>query len=120
MCAAWLAIDVEPDVRCCRVVIRGELDLATVPRLEAELRRLASECYCSVDLDLGQVEFLGVEGAAMLLRARREYFPPPCVLRILRPKPIAVFVLGLFRLDELIDPPIGHEPDDRFYYLRSG
>ena len=120
MSGGWLSIDVESAPRRARIEIRGELDLATSPRLEAELERLATEHPAEVDFELGQLEFLGVEGANLLFRARRVFFPPPCVIRILNPKPIATFVLGLFSLDELIDPPVHVEPDPRYFHVRYG
>jgi anti-sigma B factor antagonist len=48
----------------------GELDLATVPRLQAELDALLDDGYCQLDLDLDEVTFCDVAGLNLLLRVR--------------------------------------------------
>ena len=50
------------------VAVRGEIDLATVGRLEAELNKLASP----IVLDLGEVTFIDSMGLTLLLRATRD------------------------------------------------
>jgi len=51
-----------------RVVVAGELDVATAPRLEECLRRLHARGR-HVVLDLARVEFIDVSGARVLARA---------------------------------------------------
>ena len=48
----------------------GELDLATAPRLQAELDDLVDGGYHELDLDLDEVGFCDVAGLNVLLRAR--------------------------------------------------
>jgi anti-sigma B factor antagonist len=51
------------------VRVSGELDLATAPRLHAELETLLREGFRDLDLDLDQVDFCDVAGLNMLLRS---------------------------------------------------
>lgn len=52
-----------------RVAVRGELDLATAPRLEDTLRALVHEGYRDLDVDLDGVTFCDVAGLNALLRS---------------------------------------------------
>jgi anti-anti-sigma factor len=65
-------VDVQrrPAPPVARVRAAGELDLATAPRLQAELEALLEDGYCELDLDLNDVSFCDVAGLNMLLRAR--------------------------------------------------
>jgi len=51
-----------------RVVPHGELDLATVPQLEAEIARLRASGCATILLDLRRLAFMDSTGLRLLLR----------------------------------------------------
>jgi anti-anti-sigma factor len=53
---------------CLRLMLVGELDLATGPRLEEHLRRLAED-KVTVRLDLSRLDFIDSTGLHLLIRA---------------------------------------------------
>jgi anti-sigma B factor antagonist len=55
-----------------RVIPHGELDVATVPRLEAEIARLRSQEFATILLDLRQLTFMDSTGLGLLLRLHEE------------------------------------------------
>jgi anti-anti-sigma factor len=59
--------EVEPDRAAVRVRPVGELDLATVPLVEAELAELWSVGFMRIVLDLREVRFLDSTGIRLLL-----------------------------------------------------
>lgn len=68
--SAALTVDARwPDRRVAVLAVTGELDLATAPRLEAALRRLAARRPRLVVIDLTGVVFLGSSGLAVLTAA---------------------------------------------------
>jgi anti-sigma B factor antagonist len=52
------------------LAVRGQMDLATVPALEARLNAAIRESVGAFVLDLSNVDFLDSTGLAVLLRAR--------------------------------------------------
>jgi anti-anti-sigma factor len=68
--------DVESMDGWIRVRLHGEVDLATVDRLDAALRELRETDSDRIELDLGEVSFLDSMGLRLLLRldedARRD------------------------------------------------
>ena len=72
------------------VSVRGDLDLATVPGVEAELEVFVQAATDRLVLDMSGVTFMDSSGVAMLLRAagRVAYIevrePSPPVLLVLR------------------------------------
>jgi anti-anti-sigma factor len=59
----------DPGGTAARVVARGELDLATAPRLRAELTSLLDQGRHDLDVDLVAVTFCDVAGLTVLLDA---------------------------------------------------
>ena len=53
----------------CRLMLRGELDLASAPLLEAELRKVQLSGARHVELDLSGLEFIDSTGLTVLIRA---------------------------------------------------
>ncbi len=53
------------------LVIRGDLDLATVADLRERLLRAMTHLTCPVVVDLAGVTFCGAEGLALLVHVRR-------------------------------------------------
>jgi anti-sigma B factor antagonist len=64
------------DGRIVRLMLSGELDIATAASLELELQIVEARCPPVLVLDLGQLRFMGVSGLRSILdaarRARRE------------------------------------------------
>lgn len=54
-----------------RVVVSGELDVLTAPRLRSVLRRCAEHGGADVVIDLGRLEFLDARGLSVLVESRR-------------------------------------------------
>jgi anti-sigma B factor antagonist len=55
-----------------RVIPHGDLDVATVPQLEAEITRLRSRGFATILLDLRQLTFMDSTGLGLLLRLHEE------------------------------------------------
>ena len=61
-------IEVRPDRERVVVVPRGELDIATVGRLAAEIDELASRGFAAIALDLRATSFMDSSGVHLLLK----------------------------------------------------
>lgn len=66
-----LAIEVGPAGETCLVRLVGELDLATVSAVEAELNRLLTSELQTVVVDLGGLTFIDSTGIACLMKAAK-------------------------------------------------
>ena len=64
------AVSVVPDRREVAVVPEGDLDLATVDRVEREVDELRAAGFDRIVLDLRRVEFLDSSGLRLLLSLR--------------------------------------------------
>jgi anti-sigma B factor antagonist len=64
-------LDVRNEGRATVIVIRGELDLATGPELEAELARLGDPPPEFLVLDLRELEFMDSTGLSILIKAHQ-------------------------------------------------
>jgi anti-sigma B factor antagonist len=62
-------VDRKTEGATIRISVRGELDLATGPRLDEELRRAAAEAPAKVVLDLREVTFFDSTGLQLVLDA---------------------------------------------------
>jgi anti-anti-sigma factor len=82
----------------------GEVDLATVPILQAELDALLSTGYCHVDLDLGEVAFCDVVGLNMLLRVHAAVAAVGGRLTLHHPCPTLRTMLRVLRLERAFEP----------------
>jgi anti-sigma B factor antagonist len=69
--AERLTIDVCSERETRHVWTAGELDMASVPWLEAELRRLLDGSGATVILDLSGLDFIDASGLHCLIRAAR-------------------------------------------------
>lgn len=63
------AVEVSSDAVRSRVILNGELDLASAPYLEQVLDQLCRDGYPEVVLDLSGLEFLSAAGLTVFLRA---------------------------------------------------
>ncbi|MEV0246654.1 STAS domain-containing protein [Nocardia sp. NPDC050712] len=62
------------------VAVRGEIDMASAPQLEAGLGEVLREAPAAMVIDMSDVGFLGSAGLSVLLGASRSY--PDTELRI--------------------------------------
>lgn len=53
-----------------RLVLCGELDLATAPQLEAELTHLCESGVREIEIDLGEIDFIDSTGLRAILLAK--------------------------------------------------
>ena len=67
-----LSVDVVPDRRVVVVVLEGELDLASIDRLDREVRELRGVGFGEIVVDLRGVEFLDSAGLRLLLSLRND------------------------------------------------
>jgi anti-sigma B factor antagonist len=67
--ATDLRIEVVPDRRRVFVALIGELDLATAPAVDAQLRELRDVGFDQLVLDLRSLSFMDSSGLALILRA---------------------------------------------------
>ena len=63
-----LQCEIAPDRETVTVIARGELDLASVPTLDATLRELRGAGFGSLRIDLRWLEFIDVLGVDLLRR----------------------------------------------------
>ena len=77
-------VDVEPERDSVRVAPVGELDIATVDKLQAEVSRLLASGFARIVLDLRGVRFLDSTGLRLVLEldaAARADSHELCVIR---------------------------------------
>jgi len=89
---APFAISTDLDAGSAAIALRGELDLDSAGRLEAEVGRARARGATRIVLDLQQVDFIDSTGLRVLLSLRNDIKrsgdalllvpPPPAVLRI--------------------------------------
>ena len=65
-----IRIKVTRDGDACRVEVAGDLSSAACPQLLSELRSAIGDGATSVDLDLGEVEFMDSSGIQCIVHAR--------------------------------------------------
>jgi anti-sigma B factor antagonist len=65
-------VEVQSERERVRVVPHGELDLVTVPQLEAQIEQLRSRGFATVALDLRKLTFMDSTGLRLLLRLNAE------------------------------------------------
>ena len=103
---ASLRVDVQrasaPPGACVRAA--GELDLATAPRLQAELDGLLDGGYHELDLDLDEVSFCDVAGLNVLLRARAAAVAAGGRVSLVGSCPTLRMMLRVLRLERAFEP----------------
>jgi anti-anti-sigma factor len=102
---ATLGIEVRPSPREVAIVVRGELDLATVPTLRAVLDGVDPRHHRIV-LDLRDVTFLDSMGVGLLVEASRRCASELCELALRSPSERVRQVLELTGLHEML-PVVG-------------
>jgi len=66
---AVLTIEDERDGDACTLRLRGELDMAAVPALDATVRRVLEGAISALTLDLGELSFIDSTGLAAIVHA---------------------------------------------------
>ena len=82
-----------------RLALKGELDMASAPRLSAELERFELEDKDVVCVDLGEVTFMDVSGMRVLLEAAQRARSRQASFVIYNPRRCASRVFGLTAVD---------------------
>jgi anti-anti-sigma factor len=95
-----------------RVVVSGEIDLATAPRVEERLRmaRRGQGGNCLV-LDLRGVTFMDSTGLRLLMQLLDDAEQHRYAVTIVRPPPSVLRVIEISGLDRLL--PLVDEPTER-------
>ena len=81
------------------IEVFGELDIATAPRLDDELRRIEALDGKQVLLDLRGLDFIDSEGVRVLLAATRRFRSGSTRLRMFRGGPEIERILRILGLD---------------------
>jgi anti-anti-sigma factor len=82
-----------------RLAVKGELDIASAPRLTAELERFELEGKDVVCVDLAEVTFMDVTGMRVLLEASQRARSRKASFVIYNPRSCASRVFGLTAVD---------------------
>jgi anti-sigma B factor antagonist len=101
----FLGVTVSPgtgvDVGSFIVVIDGEIEFATAPKLRATLVDLAQADGAAVVLDLRDVSFLDSAGISLLIQAKKRLANGGGTLALRAPRPNVRRVLEMSGVDEL-------------------
>jgi anti-sigma B factor antagonist len=88
-------VEVERTGRAAVIVVTGELDLATGPQLEAELRDISASDTELVVVDLRNLEFMDSTGLSIIVRAHQRLTGEGCELGLVRGSPQVQRLLDL-------------------------
>ena len=107
-------IDVRRAGDIARVALRGELDLATAPRVEETLAQLApDEALSTIVVDLRELQFLDSTGLRVLIQADAQARRDGQVLTIVRGPARISRLFAIAGIEEhlrLVDEPPGGSP----------
>jgi anti-sigma B factor antagonist len=92
-----------------RVILTGELDISTAPRVEEELRRVEEGHPAVILLDLRQLEFMDSTGLRVIVSADGRAREDGRVVRLVRGPEAVQRIFRVTRLDERLE--IGDDPD---------
>lgn len=105
------AVEVLRAEDAARVVLRGELDLATAPQLESILDALAAEPVPAVLVDLRELRFMDSTGLRLLIQADARARRDSRALTIIRAPGRIARLFALAGVDERLElsdePPPG-------------
>lgn len=105
---AELRVRVLPDIRLVSdsspvtVVVEGELDLVTIPRLSVVLHMLLESGERSVSLDMSAVEFINATAIGLLVDMAEKATQQGGAIRLSRPSRQVVRVLEILQLDSVL------------------
>lgn len=86
------------------LVLRGELDVATVPHLDAFLRVCIDLGQEQIAVELSELRFMGAAGLAVLVDARRRVRQRGGELRVRNPSPSTFRLMQITGLGTLCSP----------------
>jgi anti-anti-sigma factor len=92
-----------------RIVLTGELDISTAPRVEEELRRVEEGRPAVILLDLRELEFMDSTGLRVIVSADGRAREDDRALRLVRGPEAVQRIFRVTRLDERLE--IGDDPD---------
>jgi anti-sigma B factor antagonist len=92
-----------------RIVLTGELDISTAPRVEDELRRVEEDRPAVILLDLRELEFMDSTGLRVIVSADGRAREESRSLRLVRGPEAVQRIFRVTRLDERLE--IGDDPD---------
>jgi anti-sigma B factor antagonist len=96
-------ITVEHDRAATVVTLRGELDIAGVPRLRSTIEGLAGAGHLNVVVDLDDLEFCDSTGLGTFVGLHHHLDDVGGSLRLRRPCPAVQRILEITALDRLLD-----------------
>ena len=98
--AELLSLTSRRDGREAVVAVRGELDLATAPLLEATLAKLVDDQTCSsIVIDLHDLDFMGSTGLSVLLNALNDVRARGAEITLARPSHVVTRTLQIAGLE---------------------
>jgi anti-anti-sigma factor len=92
-----------------RIVLSGELDISTAPRVEEELTRVEEGRPAVILLDLRELEFMDSTGLRVIVSADGRAREAGRSLRLVRGPEAVQRIFRVTRLDERLE--IGDDPD---------
>ena len=101
-------VEVRTEGQAAIIVVRGELDLATSPELERQLRDLADTGNEQLVIDLRELEFMDSTGLSLIVKAHQRLSEGGRRLSIVRGSQQVQRLLDLTGVSErlqLVDPP---------------
>lgn len=94
------SVEVNPAVPLVRVA--GDMDVATVPELDAAIQKRLADGYLVLVLDLAGVTFLDSSGLGVLVSHHKTLRRQSGSLRIANASPRVLAVLSITGLDEVL------------------
>jgi anti-sigma B factor antagonist len=98
-----LDLNTENDGDTVRIVLTGELDISTAPRVEEELRRVEDGRPPVIVLDLSALEFMDSTGLRVIVSADGRAREEDRSLRLVRGPEAVQRIFRVTRLDERLE-----------------
>ncbi len=106
-----LEIDEHLDGPGALLVLRGELDIATVPRLEEAVDRALARSPAELTVDLRELSFLDSSGLRQFILLADRAEAQGWRLALVRPRPAVLSIFKITRAEENL--PFVDEPPQR-------
>jgi anti-anti-sigma factor len=103
-----LEIEQQLDGTSARITLRGELDIATVPRLEGVVASILDQAPSELTIDLRELSFLDSSGLRQFIVLADRSEAEGWRLALVRPAPPALSVFQITRAEENL--PFVDEP----------
>lgn len=104
-----LDLQTETQGEAVRIVLTGELDISTAPRVEEELGRVEEGSPAVIVLDLRELEFMDSTGLRVIVSADARAREDDRSLRLVRGPEAVQRIFRVTRLDERLE--IGDDPE---------